>query len=251
MTDEQHPEQYSDDFEPVEPLPAPLAGGAPAPGGKVTSGLAERKNPVFLWLKESARWLLRAFIKDPLATLLLFASLAITFAFFTMLDSTEPSSPGTATTLSEVSRLSGDKQVTTATLLDGDARVVIVTKQGQELWAAYPASGATTQQLTNTLGKNGAIVSVDQQSGKETKRIIVQFLLPILLLLFSAVASAATPPQFRDPAEEARFRQLTGELRCVMCQNQSLADSNAQIAHDLRMEVLRLMREGRSDAQIK
>jgi cytochrome c-type biogenesis protein CcmH len=36
-----------------------------------------------------------------------------------------------------------------------------------------------------------------------------------------------------------------------MCQNQSLADSNAQIAHDLRREVLALMREGRSDAQIK
>jgi len=37
----------------------------------------------------------------------------------------------------------------------------------------------------------------------------------------------------------------------VQCQNQSLADSNAQIAHDLRREVLNLMREGRSDAQIK
>jgi cytochrome c-type biogenesis protein CcmH len=36
-----------------------------------------------------------------------------------------------------------------------------------------------------------------------------------------------------------------------MCQNQSIADSNAPIAHDLRVEVLRLMREGRSDEQIK
>lgn len=79
----------------------------------------------------------------------------------------------------------------------------------------------------------------------------MKFWRPILLLFLSAVASAATPPQFRDPTEEARFRQLTAELRCVMCQNQSLADSNAQIAHDLRLEVLRLMREGRSDAQIK
>ncbi|MFT3805554.1 cytochrome c-type biogenesis protein [Arenimonas sp.] len=77
------------------------------------------------------------------------------------------------------------------------------------------------------------------------------WLLPLLLLFLSATASAATPPQFRDAAEETRFRQLTAELRCVMCQNQSLADSNAQIAHDLRLEVLRLMREGRSDAQIK
>ena len=45
--------------------------------------------------------------------------------------------------------------------------------------------------------------------------------------------------------------QLTAELRCVMCQNQSLADSNAQIAHDLRREVLELMHQGRSDAEIK
>ena len=75
--------------------------------------------------------------------------------------------------------------------------------------------------------------------------------LALVLLVLSAVVSAATPPQFRDAAEESRFRQLTAELRCVMCQNQSLADSNAQIAHDLRLEVLRLMREGRSDAQIK
>lgn len=75
--------------------------------------------------------------------------------------------------------------------------------------------------------------------------------LALVLLAVSALVSAATPPQFRDAAEESRFRQLTAELRCVMCQNQSLADSNAQIAHDLRLEVLRLMREGRSDAQIK
>ena len=48
-----------------------------------------------------------------------------------------------------------------------------------------------------------------------------------------------TPPSFRSDAEEQRFRELTSELRCVMCQNQSLADSNAQIAHDLRREILR------------
>ena len=61
----------------------------------------------------------------------------------------------------------------------------------------------------------------------------------------------ARPLQFRDRAEETRFRALTEQLRCVMCQNQSLADSNALIAQDLRREVLGLMREGRSDEQIK
>ena len=66
-----------------------------------------------------------------------------------------------------------------------------------------------------------------------------------------AQASDPTPLQFRDDAEEVRFHTLTAELRCVMCQNQSLADSNAQIAHDLRREVLDLMRQGKDDAQVK
>ena len=76
-------------------------------------------------------------------------------------------------------------------------------------------------------------------------------LLLVLLLLASAAASALEPIKFTDDVEEARFRALSAELRCVMCQNQSLADSNAQIAHDLRMQVLALMREGRTDPEIK
>ncbi|WP_242104202.1 MULTISPECIES: cytochrome c-type biogenesis protein [unclassified Lysobacter] len=79
-------------------------------------------------------------------------------------------------------------------------------------------------------------------------------LLASLLIALPAPAQVRSDPaplQFQDPAEEARFHALAAELRCVMCQNQSLADSNAQIAYDLRAEVLQLMREGRTDAQIK
>ena len=80
-------------------------------------------------------------------------------------------------------------------------------------------------------------------------------LLLLVMLLLSplarAQASDPTPLQFSDTAQETRFHQLTAELRCVMCQNQSLADSNAQIAHDLRREVLDLMNQGKSDAEIK
>ena len=86
----------------------------------------------------------------------------------------------------------------------------------------------------------------------------VLLLRALLLALLVAVAapvfaqaSDPTPLQFNDAAEEARFHKLTAELRCVMCQNQSLADSNAQIAHDLRREVLDLMNQGKSDAEIK
>ncbi|WP_342317267.1 cytochrome c-type biogenesis protein [Lysobacter sp. FW306-1B-D06B] len=65
------------------------------------------------------------------------------------------------------------------------------------------------------------------------------------------VATDASPLTFTGSTEEKRFHALVSELRCVMCQNQSLADSNAQIAVDLRREVLQLMRQGKSDAEIK
>lgn len=83
------------------------------------------------------------------------------------------------------------------------------------------------------------------------------WLLALVLALLPALAAAtatapvAAPIEFRDAAEEARFRALSAELRCVMCQNQSLADSDAPIAHDLRGQVLRLMRDGRSNDEIK
>jgi cytochrome c-type biogenesis protein CcmH len=75
-------------------------------------------------------------------------------------------------------------------------------------------------------------------------------------LLVSSLALAqpgapVAPPEFTSSAEEQRFHALVSELRCVMCQNQSLADSNAQIATDLRREVLELMRQGKSDREIK
>jgi len=78
-------------------------------------------------------------------------------------------------------------------------------------------------------------------------------LMMLSLFAFAQSQSIASvqPIQFRDSAEEKRFRALTEELRCVMCQNQSLADSNAPIAQDLRQEVLRMMREGKSNEQIK
>jgi cell division protease FtsH len=53
----------------------------------------------------------------------------------------------------------------------------------QTLWAAYPASGAQTEQLATELYNSGASVTVDQQSGKPVKALIVQFLIPILLLV--------------------------------------------------------------------
>lgn len=75
--------------------------------------------------------------------------------------------------------------------------------------------------------------------------------LAILLVLFCTAVLAVDPMPFRDAQEEARFRDLAAELRCVMCQNQSLADSDAPIAKDLRREVLDLMQAGKTDDEIK
>jgi len=55
---------------------------------------------------------------------------------------------------------------------------------------------------------------------------------------------------FDDPVLQARYDRLIAEVRCVTCQNQSIRDSNAFIAADLRREIRRLMSEGKSDAEI-
>ena len=74
----------------------------------------------------------------------------------------------------------------------------------------------------------------------------------IAILLLAASAGAVDRGQrFDDPAEQARYERLIRDLRCVICRSESIADSNAQVAADLRREVELLMREGRSDAEIQ
>lgn len=80
---------------------------------------------------------------------------------------------------------------------------------------------------------------------------LLHVLFAALLLAFTTPVIAFEPIEFRSEAEEERYRGLLHQLRCVMCQNQSLADSPADIAGDLRMQALELVREGRSDAEIR
>lgn len=78
-------------------------------------------------------------------------------------------------------------------------------------------------------------------------------LLQLALVLFAGMsfAQAIDPLPFKDHAEEVRFQALTRELRCLVCQNENLADSNADLARDLRHEVFDLMQQGKSDDEIK
>jgi cell division protease FtsH len=125
----------------------------------------------------------RALLKDPLSLFLLVASIVLTVLFFSLLGSIQPSSEGEEVPLSRVSQLTDSGQVATATLLDQDSRVVVNSTSGRTVWAAYPESDAETAQLVRELRRSGAVVQIDQQSGKPEKQIIVQFLLPILLLV--------------------------------------------------------------------
>jgi len=76
-------------------------------------------------------------------------------------------------------------------------------------------------------------------------------LLASLLFAGAAIAQAIEPLPFKDHAEELRYQHLTAQLRCPMCQNETLADSNAPIARDLRNQIFQLMQHGQSDARIK
>jgi cytochrome c-type biogenesis protein CcmH len=67
----------------------------------------------------------------------------------------------------------------------------------------------------------------------------------------SSLAHAIDPLPFKDHAEELRFQALTKQLRCLVCQNESLADSSAPLAADLRRDVFEQIQAGKSDAEIK
>lgn len=81
----------------------------------------------------------------------------------------------------------------------------------------------------------------------------------MLALAFAALAAAQQGTaekgifearEFATPADEARYRALTSELRCLVCQNQNIADSNADLARQLRDEVFKMISQGATDREI-
>jgi cell division protease FtsH len=232
--------------EPRAHQPVSSNGHSAAAVSAVRSGLARRRNPALVLLGDVAQGARRVALRDPLSLFLLLASVGLAVAFATLLGDIKPGSSGSEIPLSEVQTLAQRHQVATAVLLDHDSRVELTTTGGvagaveagtsrtaargsaapgaatgaqaapqtgpQRLWAAYPSSGAQTQQLARELDASGATVTVDQQSGKPTKAIIVQFLLPILLLvclfsLFTRVGAEGAAGGI------AAFSQFTGKGR--------------------------------------
>ncbi len=76
----------------------------------------------------------------------------------------------------------------------------------------------------------------------------------VACLLAATLATTTTAreaiPETPDPALEARMVRITSELRCLVCQNQTIADSNAALAVDLRREARELLRQGKSDSEV-
>jgi cytochrome c-type biogenesis protein CcmH len=72
----------------------------------------------------------------------------------------------------------------------------------------------------------------------------------IFLLLMSCSSYAVDTRQLSDPEQQETYEMLTKELRCLVCQNQTIADSNAELAADLRRQVYEMLQQGKSKQEI-
>ncbi|HQR55959.1 MAG TPA: cytochrome c-type biogenesis protein CcmH [Burkholderiaceae bacterium] len=79
------------------------------------------------------------------------------------------------------------------------------------------------------------------------RRTLAVFLLALLPL---TAANAATEPMLLDPVAQRRLVDLSAQLRCLVCQNQSIAESNAELAVDLRNQINEQIKAGRTDKEI-
>jgi cell division protease FtsH len=239
VLDGKPPLAHMTDDDPTAPKPPSSNGAGSAQAGKaaVRSGLAQRRNPVLVRAGEIASGARRIVFRDPVSSFLVLASIGLAIAFATLLGDIKPSSSGMEVPISTVETLAKQRDIATAVLLDHDSRVEVTTTAttpqvlasgtlasatgepgtvatggSQQVWAAYPASGAQTQQLLKELSASGAIVSVEQQSNKGTEAIIVQFLIPILLLvcLFSLFTRMGADG---GAGGIAAFSQFTGKGR--------------------------------------
>lgn len=79
------------------------------------------------------------------------------------------------------------------------------------------------------------------------KRVLV---LLLLSAWFSSIQGAVDTYRFSSPEQEKRYKALIAELRCLVCQNQNIADSNADLAKDLRREIYGMIQSGKTDRDI-
>src|SRR5688572_29327598 len=95
-----------------------------------------------------------------------------------------------------------------------------------------------------TLSANRGITGSNTMNWKFAKLFV------LLCLLSEAVAQTYTALEFSRPEYKQRYHELTNKLRCLVCQNQPIAESNAELAVDLRKRVHEMIEQGKSDDEI-
>jgi len=88
--------------------------------------------------------------------------------------------------------------------------------------------------------------SASAEAGKRLRGVLAAALVATGASAFAREAA----PEAADPALEARMVRITSELRCLVCQNQTIADSNASLAVDLRQETREMLKQGKTDAEV-
>lgn len=83
-----------------------------------------------------------------------------------------------------------------------------------------------------------------------TRKTLFLFLHVILFSASFALKAADTPFEFKNPAQEQQYKHLIANLRCLVCQNQTLEDSHAELAQDLRNEIYNMILNGQGDDEI-
>jgi cell division protease FtsH len=179
--------------------------------------IAERSHqPPLRWLLAPFR-ALRVFLGDvgrlllsrPLTTGLAATAAVLVVLFFVGLSVISPNPTGTQTPLSTAITLLQHDRVATATLRDVDSVMEYRLKTGRQLWASYPASDANTNSLLAELQAHHVVYTVDPQSGKAALHAVVQFLLPILILVV-LFAFFTTLTRDQGGAAFAGFSKWTG-----------------------------------------
>lgn len=137
----------------------------------------------FSWIRRGVAASADVVSASPLLSALAATAAVLLALFFIGLTLIAPHQFGKQTSLTSATNMVSHGEVTEATLRDQDARLELKTTAGQRLWATYPHSDSYTGTLLALLQRKQVSTYVDAQSGKASLRAVVQFLLPILILV--------------------------------------------------------------------
>jgi len=141
------------------------------------------EKPPFSWIRRPAESIADVAKTSPILVGLACTAAVLLILFFVGLSILGRSPAGKQITLTYATELISVRDVTAAKLLDQDSSLELITKSGQQLWTNYPHSDSYTGTLLAELQRAHVPTSVDAQAGKASLHAVVQFLLPILILV--------------------------------------------------------------------